>query len=241
MSLCPKLRAWRAELEALHPREVLRAAAARFPGAIALSSSLGLEDQALTDMVATASLPIPIVVLDTGRMFEESYALLEETRARYRLELEVMTPERAPLEAMLRAHGPNLFRRSVALRELCCDVRKLKPLQRALAGRRAWITGLRREQSAARSEVRVLEADGDGRVKINPLWRWSATEVRAYLDERQVPINPLHDQGYPSIGCRPCTRAVVPGEHPRSGRWFWEREGPRECGLHSPKKEPRDV
>lgn len=214
--------------------EVLAWALDHFADRIVFATSLSREDQALLSMIAEAPGPRPrIVFLDTSRHFEATYALLEQNRQEYGLSIEALSPDNADLEAMVSEHSPQLFRTSVPLRELCCDVRKVRPLRRALEGADAWITGLRRFQSAARTDVRVIEHDsGNGRYKVNPLWDWSDARLEGFLDTRQTPLNTLHAERFPSIGCAPCTRAVQPGEHHRAGRWWWEAENGKECGIH---------
>jgi phosphoadenosine phosphosulfate reductase len=198
-----------------------------------LASSFGAEDMVLVDVIASKALPIGIFMLDTGRLHEQTLALVDRVRDRYLLPVEVYSPDAARLEAFVGTHGVNAFYRSVELRESCCAIRKTEPLARALAGRKAWITGLRREQSVTRSDVPYEEYDrAHGLMKFNPLAAWSEEEVWTYLRARTVPYNPLHDQGFRSIGCAPCTRAVEPGEDVRAGRWWWENPEHKECGLH---------
>ncbi len=212
---------------------------ARVPQGSVLLSSFGAEDMVLIDLIARDRLPIAIATLDTGRLPGETYSLMDRSRDQYGIDIEVFTPDTAALEAYVRAHGFNAFYKSVELRHGCCGVRKVEPLQRALAGRAAWITGLRRAQSQGRDAVAVEEFDAaHGIPKFNPLADWSDDDVWAHLRAHGVPYNPLHDRGFPSIGCAPCTRAVEPGEDPRAGRWWWERGGNQECGLH---RRPLDV
>ncbi len=199
----------------------------------ALASSFGAEDMVLTDLVARHALPIRIFTLDTGRLPEETQALIERTRERYGVTVDVYVPDAGALQRFVRDHGVDAFHRSVELRRACCAVRKTEPLARALAGKRAWITGLRRAQSVTRGEVAVEEFDGVHALpKFNPLADWSDDDVWSHLRAHGVPYNALHDRGYPSIGCAPCTRAVAPGEDLRAGRWWWEDAGHKECGLH---------
>jgi len=200
----------------------------------ALSSSLGAEDMVLTDMVAREGLPIEIFTLDTGRLHAETLALVDRVQAHYGLALRVMQPRAEAVVEYVTRNGRDAFYDSVELRKQCCGIRKVEPLKRALEGKRAWITGLRREQSAARADLRLAEFDtGLHIAKFNPLADWSGNEVWEYLRAHKVPTNPLHERGYPSIGCEPCTRAVEPGADERSGRWWWEQEGKKECGLHA--------
>lgn len=208
----------------------------RFAGRIALASSLSAEDQVLTDLIAAQPVkPISVFTIDTGRLPQETHDVLDATRARYGLAVRVLTPDRADLEAMLASAGTNLFYASVANRRRCCQVRKVGPLRRALAGLGAWITGQRREQSSTRSRLERIEwDDANGLVKLNPLADWTSQQVWDYVRQRRVPYNALHDRGYPSIGCAPCTRAVPPGQDVRAGRWWWEHAEHKECGLHGP-------
>lgn len=220
--------------------EVLAWAARTFEGSVTLASSLGAEDQVLVAMIAASRLSIPVFTLDTGRMFNESYDLMERTERELGVRIEPYVPDREAVEQMIRDEGINLFYRSVELRKRCCGVRKVEPLRRALAGKRAWITGLRRAQSVTRRNADAVEWDAaNGLYKINPLVEWSDEEVWSYIRSHDVPYNALHDRGFPSIGCAPCTRAVAPGDDPRSGRWWWELPEHRECGLHTGDHERR--
>lgn len=218
--------------------EILSWAADTFPrGKVAFATSLGLEDQIITDMVARTAPEVPVFTLDTGRLFQETYDLIEETARKYGLEIEVLFPDRSEIELMVKEHGPNLFYYSVENRTLCCRLRKVHPLRRRLSELDAWICGLRREQSVTRTEIRRVEYDEtNGLVKINPLVDWTEVHMHDYIREHSVPYNKLHDKGYPSIGCRPCTRAVKEGEDVRAGRWWWENPESRECGLHPREK-----
>jgi phosphoadenosine phosphosulfate reductase len=199
----------------------------------AFATSFGVEDMVLLDLIAAHAPGIEIFTLDTGRLPEETYRLMSAARERYPLPIRVCFPEAGALERFVALNGPNAFYESVAQRKECCHVRKVEPLRRALRGKRAWVTGLRREQSARRGSLAIRSRDeANGLEKFNPLLDWSAEEVWAYVRERDVPYNALHDRGYPSIGCAPCTRAVEPGADIRSGRWWWEEAGGRECGLH---------
>ncbi len=187
----------------------------------------------ILDLIVRLSIEVEIFTLDTGRLHEETHALIALARARYGRPIRMLVPDAAELEAYVARHGSNAFYDSVALRRRCCEIRKLAPLRRALAGKSLWITGLRRGQSAARAEVAMLAHDEvHGLMKLNPLVDWSEAHVTAYVARHDVPVNVLHARGYPSIGCAPCTRAVQPGEDPRAGRWWWEQAGARECGLH---------
>ncbi len=221
-----------ATLEGLGLADRLRLVAERFPGRVAFSTSLGQEDQVITDAIWRHDLPIRVFTLDTGRLFEQTYELLDRTRERYGREIEVLFPDTKAVEALLSTKGAHSFRTSVPARKECCDIRKVEPLQRALRGVEVWITGLRREQSANRQTMRVLEWDEGYQLhKCNPLIDWSYDDVLVYLEANGVPDNPLHREGFVSIGCAPCTRAIAPGEDPRAGRWWWETSK-KECGLH---------
>ena len=221
-----------AELEGAGAEEVLADAAKRFRGRVAFASSLGLEDQVLTAMIAEAKLDIPIFTLDTGRLYPETYDLIARTKERYGLTVHVYFPDAGEVEEMVDTHGVDLFRDSIELRKLCCGVRKVRPLRRAQRELDAWICGLRSGQGATRQAVDVAEWDPAGLLKINPLAAWDEAGVWSYVRAHDVPYNPLHDAGFPSIGCAPCTRAVPEGEDARSGRWWWESAEHRECGLH---------
>ena len=198
-----------------------------------LANSLGVEDMVLTDLVIRNKLPIEIFSLDTGRLPVETYDLMQRLKRHYGLTLQFYFPRHDLVESFVREHGINGFYESVELRKACCHARKVEPLQRALAGKKAWITGMRAEQSETRAELPLQLFDSANRLeKFNPLAGWTEAEVWAYIKTRDVPYNRLHDKGYPSIGCAPCTRAVAPGEHVRSGRWWWEDPTGKECGLH---------
>jgi phosphoadenosine phosphosulfate reductase len=197
------------------------------------ASSLAAEDMVLTDLILKAGLPIAIFSLDTGRLHAETLAVLDAVKATYGHEIALYRPDAAAVETYVAQHGLNAFYDGVDLRRECCRIRKVEPLGRALAGKRAWITGQRRAQSATRAELAVQEDDpAHGMVKFNPLADWSEQDVWDYLRAHKVPYNVLHDQGFPSIGCAPCTRAVQPGEDVRAGRWWWENPDSKECGLH---------
>jgi phosphoadenosine phosphosulfate reductase len=210
----------------------LREIATEHPSA-ALASSLGAEDMVVTDVVLRHDLDIGIFTLDTGRLHPETVGLIDAIERRYGYRLAVFRPRPEAVDDYVQRHGPDAFYESTALRKQCCQIRKVEPLRRALAGKAAWITGLRRAQAVTRRELEVREFDAaHGIPKFNPLAAWSDTDVWAYLHAFDVPTNPLHARGYPSIGCAPCTRAIAPGEDPRAGRWWWERPETKECGLH---------
>ena len=214
--------------------ETLEWALDTFHPRIALASSFGAEDVALIDMMCKITPKPRVFTLDTGRLHQETYDVMDSIRSRNDIEIEVYFPDASKVEKMVRENGPNLFYKSVDLRRLCCRVRKVEPLQRALSNLDAWVTGLRREQAPSRAEVKKFELykNHGGIIKVNPLADWTFNQVWAYIREHNVPYNKLHDQGYPSIGCEPCTRAVKPGEDPRTGRWWWEQGAHKECGLH---------
>ncbi|HVL75934.1 MAG TPA: phosphoadenylyl-sulfate reductase [Noviherbaspirillum sp.] len=197
------------------------------------ASSLAAEDMVLTDLILRAKLPITIFSLETGRLHKETLAMLDRVRAHYDYEIRLYKPEQSAVDVYVRENGLNAFYDSVEMRKECCRIRKVEPLRRALAGNRAWITGQRRAQSSTRAELAVQEDDpAHGMVKFNPLADWSEQQVWDYIRANEVPYNPLHDRGYPSIGCEPCTRAIQPGEDIRAGRWWWESPESKECGLH---------
>ncbi len=213
--------------------DVLRLALEKFGQRVALSASFGAEDMVLIDMLVRLDPKARIFTLDTGRLPQETYNVIDATRQKYGATIEVFFPQPDAVQNMVAERGMNLFYHSVENRKLCCGVRKMEPLRRALSGLDAWITGLRREQSVTRTAVHKVEWDeGNKLVKVNPLVDWSYDDVWAYIREHNVPYNALHDRGYPSIGCAPCTRAVQPGEHERAGRWWWEHPETKECGLH---------
>ncbi len=197
------------------------------------ASSLAAEDMVLTDLILRAKLPIAIFTLETGRLHAETLGMVDRVREVYGVEIALYKPEPAAVDAYVAAHGINAFYDSVEMRKECCRIRKVEPLNRALAGNKAWITGQRRAQSTTRAELAVQEDDpAHGMQKFNPLADWSEDDVWHYLRANGVPYNPLHDKGYPSIGCEPCTRAIQAGEDIRAGRWWWENPESKECGLH---------
>lgn len=215
------------------PQEILAHVCELFGSKIALSSSLGAEDQVLTHMVSQIAPQTRIFTLDTGRLFPETYDLIDRTSRKYKKNIEVFFPDAAKVQEMVNSKGINLFFESVDNRKLCCQIRKLEPLARAFSGLDAWICGLRAEQSVTRHDIGVIEWDDNNKlVKINPLAYWTEEMVWNYINENKVPYNPLHNKGYPSIGCLPCTRAIQPGEDVRAGRWWWENPDTKECGLH---------
>lgn len=211
---------------------VLQQVAAEYSPAT-LANSFGAEDMVLMDMICRHGLNLEIFSLDTGRLNDETYRLMDTAQEKYGREIQVYFPESAEVEAFVRKEGINPFYRSIELRKACCGIRKVAPLKRALADKQAWITGLRREQAVTRADLPVQEHDeGFGLEKFNPLVDWSEADVWAYIQHHEVPYNELHDQNYPSIGCAPCTRAITVGEDIRAGRWWWENPELKECGLH---------
>jgi phosphoadenosine phosphosulfate reductase len=218
--------------DTLPVEEALKRVTDLFPDAVKFSSSLGQEDQVLTDIIARNRIPVNIFTIDTGRLFNEVYDTLEKTTARYKVKVDVYFPQAEAVQKMVSEQGVNLFYESVENRQSCCGVRKVEPLNRALQGAKVWITGLRASQTDHRKNIPVVEWLDDKQIyKINPLLHWSFDEVLAYIKNYSVPYNPLHDKGFVSIGCAPCTRAIEEGEDPRAGRWWWEVSH-KECGLH---------
>ena len=224
-------------LESRSAQEIIRWALETFGSKVALASSFGAEDVAIIDMLVKINPTARIFTLDTGRLNQETYDVMDKIREKYRVSIEIMFPKTDAVEQMVREKGLNLFYHSIENRKLCCRIRKVEPLNRALATVDAWITGLRREQVVTRSGVKKVDIDKDhgGIIKINPLADWTWEQVMAYVKQHGVPYNVLHDQGYPSIGCAPCTRAIKPGEDFRAGRWWWEQPEQKECGLHVSK------
>ncbi len=211
---------------------LLRQAAADHAGRIVQATSLGAEDMVITDLIARHGIPVAIGTLETGKLHAETAALIGRIEERYALKVEVYRPQQEAVIHFVRSNGDDAMYRSLELRKACCGIRKLEPLSRMLADRSAWVTGLRREQSDARNEVPFVDSDDQGRTKLNVLADWSWNDVWHYIQANDVPYNPLHDQFMPSIGCAPCTRAIAVGEPFRAGRWWWEDEAAKECGLH---------
>ena len=211
---------------------MLQSAASEHAGHIVQATSLGAEDMVITDLIARYHLNIAVATLETGQLHAQTLALIPRIEARYGLAVEAFRPTAETVMHFVRTNGERAMYESMALRKACCGMRKLEPLSRMLAGASAWITGLRREQSDQRGGVPFSEPDDKGRTKFNPLADWSWADVWHYIQANDVPYNPLHDQFFPSIGCAPCTRAIAVGEDFRSGRWWWEAEGAKECGLH---------
>lgn len=204
-----------------------------FPNKLVFSTSFSYEDQVITDIISKTSVPVSVFTLDTGRLFPETYSTWSRTLERYQLTIHAYYPQAERLQEFVREYGPNSFYESVENRKQCCHIRKVEPLKRALQGKAVWITGLRAEHSPNRSDMQILEWDEANQIiKYNPLLHWTTGDVRHYIDEHNVPYNSLHDRGFVSIGCAPCTRAIKPGEDFRAGRWWWEDASKKECGLH---------
>jgi phosphoadenosine phosphosulfate reductase len=213
--------------------EVLRYFIQNYKDKLAFSTSLGAEDQVITQMIASIDPDVYIFTLDTGRLFPQTYDLLDLTRQRYKVSIKVFFPEYKAVEEMVYSKGINLFYESIENRKLCCNIRKIQPLKRALEHVDFWISGLRREQSVTREDITAVEYDElNNKIKINPLIDWKSEDLWDYIRQYNIPYNPLHDQGFPSIGCFPCTRAIENGEDIRAGRWWWENPEMKECGLH---------
>ncbi|MGX5665492.1 phosphoadenylyl-sulfate reductase [Rhizobium daejeonense] len=205
-------------------------------GRAVFTTSLGIEDQVITAAIGLAGLPIEVATLETGRLFQETVDLISETEERFGITIAKFGPEQDDIDAYAAKYGLNGFYESVEARHACCHVRKLVPLGKALAGATIWVTGLRRAQSGNRAATPFAEYDAERNlIKVNPLADWSIEDIDAYVESQAVPTNPLHKRGYPSIGCEPCTRAIKPGEPERAGRWWWENDEKRECGLHVPE------
>jgi len=204
-----------------------------FPGKLVFSTSLSYEDQVITDYISKLSFPVSVFTLDTGRLFPETYSTWSRTLERYQLPITAYYPDAERLQEFVLSYGPNSFYESVENRKQCCHIRKVEPLKKALAGNAVWVTGLRAEHSPNRSDITILEWDEVNQIiKYNPLLHWTTEEVRQYIDQHNVPYNALHDRGFVSIGCAPCTRAIKAGEDFRAGRWWWEDASKKECGLH---------
>jgi len=221
------------QIDGLEPLKALRLMTELFPGQVVFSTSFGLEDQAITHLIFSNNLPINIFTLETGRLFPETYYVWNRTMEIYGKPINAYYPQAEPLQQMVNAKGPNSFYESVDNRKECCGIRKVEPLNRALAGNECWVTGIRAEQSVNRQFMDDLEWDEQHQlIKFHPIFNWTLDEVKYYINKHNIPYNTLHDKGFPSIGCQPCTRAVQPGEDFRAGRWWWEDQDKKECGLH---------
>lgn len=221
------------QIDRLSIYETLLLLSDQFPGKITFSSSFSFEDQVITHEILHNKLPVSIFTLDTGRLFAETYSVWNSTNTRYQTHIKAYYPDQATLESFVLENGPNSFYESVDNRKTCCAIRKVAPLKRALAGNHIWITGLRAEHSVARQDLLPLEWDEANQIiKYHPLLYWTTEETKTYIHEHNIPYNPLHDRGFVSIGCAPCTRAIKAGEDFRAGRWWWEDNSRKECGLH---------
>jgi len=229
-----KIIEWQKICETKTPEEAIKWALAEFGEKnIALSSSFGAEDQVLTHILMEISPAAQVFTLDTGRLPQETHEVLRETENLYRIKIEILRPQAVVVMKMIKENGVNLFYESVEKRKLCCQTRKVEPLKKKLSGLKAWICGLRKGQSVTRAEVQKIEWDETfGLYKVNPLADWNNSQVWEYINKNKVPYNKLHDKGYPSIGCEPCTKSVKPGQDIRAGRWWWENSSQKECGLH---------
>lgn len=227
------------QFESQTAEDVLRWALRKFHPKMALSNSLQIEDMVVLDMAWRIEPQVRVFTLDTGRLHQETYDMMDRVRDHYGVQLDVLFPDAAEVRAMVEAKGLNLFYESVGNRHQCCGIRKVNPLQKLLAGLDAWVTGLRRDQWASRSNIQKIEIDAanGGIIKLNPIADWSQDQLDAYAKAHNVPRHALYAKGITSIGCLPCTRATKPGEDPRAGRWWWEQEGQKECGLHVAKKQ----
>lgn len=221
------------KIDGLAPKDGLAFISDLFRGKIVFSTSLGQEDQVITQMIAENFLPIHLFSLDTGRLFPETLDLISRTESKYKIKIKVLYPERESVEKLVSRQGINGFYDSVDNRKSCCNARKVEPLKRALQGNSVWVTGLRAEQSPNRNEMKKIEWDEANQIiKFNPLLDWTYDTLMEYIEKNKIPYNPLHDKGFVSIGCAPCTRAILPGEDARAGRWWWE-DSKKECGLHA--------
>jgi len=221
------------QIDGLNIPQTLRFLSSQFPDQVTFSTSFSFEDQVITHDILDNNIGISIFTLDTGRMFPETYSVWTSTNDKYQTRINAYYPDRGLLETYLNTKGPNAFYESVENRKGCCYIRKVEPLKRALKGNAVWVTGLRAEHSKERENLHILEWDeGNQVIKYNPLLHWTTEEVRKYIDQHNIPYNILHDRGFVSIGCAPCTRAIKPGEDFRAGRWWWEDSVKKECGLH---------
>ncbi len=214
--------------------EILKVISSLSAEKIVFSTSLSYEDQVITHFIFSNNLNIEVFTLDTGRLFAETYSVFNSTRDRYKKEIKTYYPKTESVEKLVSTKGPNSFYESVENRKECCHIRKVEPLKRALDGKTIWVTGIRSEQSANRTEMKQVEWDeANNIIKIHPILNWTFDEVKAYINKHNIPYNPLHDKGFVSIGCQPCTRAIKAGEDFRAGRWWWEDSNKKECGLHT--------
>jgi len=228
-----KLKGLETKFDGKDPEDIIGYFLDLFGDKLVFASSLSAEDQVLSHIALMINPKVRIFVLDTGRLNQETYDVMAKTMSKYNMRYEVYFPDSLSVEKMVRQNGPNLFYDSIENRKMCCNIRKVEPLKRVLETCYAWITGIRRDQSVTRKDAKEIEWDDSFDIlKINPLVRWTEKQVWEYIKIHNIPYNVLHDQGYPSIGCAPCTRAIEPGEDLRSGRWWWENPDQKECGLH---------
>jgi phosphoadenosine phosphosulfate reductase len=228
------------QIEASTLPQLLRKLTDFFPGQVTFSTSFGLEDQVITHIIASEQIPVSIFTLDTGRQFQETYSTWAKTLIHYGIEIKSYTPDFNKVSELLTKKGPSSFYESIENRKECCEIRKLEPLRNALKGKKIWITGIRADQSSNRAEMNALEYDSSHDIiKFHPLFDWNFEKVKNYAIKNAIPYNPLHDKGFVSIGCAPCTRAISIGEDFRAGRWWWESKSSKECGLHSISKEKK--
>jgi len=221
------------KINGLSEAESLQVLSDQFSGAVVFSTSFSFEDQVITDLIASKNLPVEIFTLDTGRLFPETYSTWTQTLEKYQNKIVAYYPDASALQQFVEEKGPNSFYESVDNRKSCCHIRKVEPLQRALKGKQLWITGIRAEHSPNRHDMQQVEWDNVNQVlKFHPLLHWTTEQVKEYIRQHAIPYNPLHDKGFVSIGCAPCTRAIRPGEDFRAGRWWWEDSTKKECGLH---------
>jgi phosphoadenosine phosphosulfate reductase len=233
MEVLDRINQWNDSLSNYSPEQVLEFFIEQFGSKLAFASSLGLEDQVITHMISGINKTTKIFTLDTGRLFPETYSLISRTNERYDISIQIYFPDSGNVEKMVNIKGINLFYESIENRKECCGVRKIEPLKRAFEGLDAWVCGLRRSQSVTRSDMNLVEWDAANKlIKINPIIDWSDEDVMDYIRKNKIPYNVLHDRGFPSIGCQPCTRAIKTGEDIRAGRWWWENPEQKECGLH---------
>ncbi|WP_410528440.1 phosphoadenylyl-sulfate reductase [Sphingobacterium sp. SGG-5] len=222
------------ELAALDARQIIQFISDKYGEKAVFSTSFGIEDQVITHMLAEAETKASVFTLETGRLFPETYYVWNRTLEKYGLPIKAYYPNTTAVERLVTEKGPSSFYESVENRKECCYIRKIEPLKRAIQGYEVWITGIRAEQSANREDMDFIEWDDANQIiKIHPLFHWTLSEVEDFLKQHHVPYNPLHDKGFPSIGCQPCTRAILPGEDFRAGRWWWEDRSKKECGLHA--------
>lgn len=239
-NILKKIDAWNKELAGKEPEQVLTLFLDEFKGTIVQATSMGVEDQVITRMIAGINNKTRIITLDTGRLFQETYDLIQHTIEEYGVNIETMFPNYESVQKMVKEKGINLFYKSVDNRKLCCHIRKNESLKRALVGMDVWICGLRKDQTVTRFYNNLVEWDEKhGLIRLNPLINWTENQVWDYIRKHEIPYNVLHDKGYSSIGCLPCTRPIRKGEDPRAGRWWWENEEHKECGLHYPDQDPQ--